>query len=359
MSHIYKWLANSATLSIFACLPNIIYSGFVYADQASSVSAETATQAISDSTQSQAVGPVQTSSDEDRYFPIWGKEARELGYVLPKAYGFSLSYMSMNQPIKIDSIDLSGPIRGLPNQDLRTISDALFNNYLDISDAKQEASNVTLRADMWVLPFLNVYGILGYTDGTSSAPITCKQGRPVDPGGFLHPNPVHRIMNALCGDNPEETRHIGNFDLDYHGMTYGIGTTIAGGVGNWFTILDLNYTRTELDILDGQIDSVVISPRFGYRFTPYNKELRVWVGGMYQGVQQEMSGKLSDILTGNLGRDVNAIAPDGRFDVKQELESEWNTTFGFNYVISPTWDVIGEVGVGKRTSAFIGLDYRY
>ncbi len=353
-NHIHKWLTISATVIFFACL-----SHFAMAND-TQLSQHTPTTPVSTNSipDNQTVTPAKDSSD-DRYFPIWGKEARKLGYVLPKTYGFSLSYMSMDQPIKINSINLSGPIRGLPNQDLATVSDALFDDYLDISNAKQKASNVTLRADMWVLPFLNMYGILGYTDGTSTAPITCKQGRPVEPGGILHPNLMNRIVNALCGDNPDETRHIGNFDLDYHGMTYGIGTTLAGGVGNWFTILDANYTRTELDILDGQIDSVVISPRLGYRFTPYDKELRVWVGGMYQGVQQEMAGKLNDILSGNLANDVNAVAPNGRFDVKQELESEWNTTVGVNYVLSSTWDVIGEIGIGERTSAFVSLEYRY
>ena len=305
----------------------------------------------------EVVGPVKPkqNAEQDRLFPIWGKEARERGYVLPKTYGLSLSYLSMDQPIKINSINLSGPLTIAPNQDLSTISNALFDNYLDISDATQEASNVTLRADMWLLPFLNIYGLLGYTDGTSSAPITCKAGRPTRVIG----NPLAALINSVCGSDSNETRRVGTFDLDYHGVTYGVGTTLAGGVGNWFTIVDINFSRTELDILDGQINSVVISPRVGYRFNPYNHELRVWVGGMYQGIQQEMAGNLSDILSGDLARAVNSIAPDGRFDVKQELESEWNTTLGFNYVLSPTWDVIAEIGMGERTSAFVGLDYRY
>lgn len=317
---------------------------FAYADVASSTQQDT-----------EKVGPKQ-EIEQDRLFPIWGKEARERGYTLPKTYGLSLSYMSMDQPININSIDLSGPLSVAPNQDLNAISDVLFDRYLDISDATQQANNITLRADMWVFPFLNVYGLLGYTEGTSSAPITCKAGRPTS-----HPikNPLAPIINAVCGADANETRRVGTFNLDYQGLTYGVGTTLAGGVGNWFTILDINFSRTELDILDGQINSVVISPRVGYRFSPYNHELRVWVGGMYQGIQQKMAGNLSDILSGELASKVNAISPDGRFDVRQELESEWNTTLGFNYVLNSSWDVVGEVGMGERTSAFIGLGYRF
>ncbi|VDZ97115.1 Uncharacterised protein [Salmonella enterica subsp. enterica] len=34
------------------------------------------------------------------------------------------------------------------------------------------------------------------------------------------------------------------FKLDFKGTTYGIGTTLVGGVGNWFTAVDANYTQT-------------------------------------------------------------------------------------------------------------------
>ncbi len=45
------------------------------------------------------------------------------------------------------------------------------------------------------------------------------------------------------------------FKLDFKGTTYGIGTTLVGGVGNWFTAVDANYTQTQFDILDGSIDA--------------------------------------------------------------------------------------------------------
>ena len=36
---------------------------------------------------------------------------------------------------------------------------------LNIPAAKTASHTVLLRADAWVLPFLNVYGMLGYTNG--------------------------------------------------------------------------------------------------------------------------------------------------------------------------------------------------
>ncbi len=78
---------------------------------------------------------------------------------------------------------------------------------------------------------------------------------------------------------------------------------LVGGVGNWFTVLDANYTQTRFDILDGSIDALTFSPRVGYRFStpsvdalhlPAGK-LNLWVGSMYQDVQQEFKGSLSDL----------------------------------------------------------------
>ncbi|EKL10095.1 hypothetical protein VCHC17A1_3901, partial [Vibrio cholerae HC-17A1] len=56
------------------------------------------------------------------------------------------------------------------------------------------------------------------------------------------------------------------FNLDFKGDTYGAGFTLAGGYNQFFGTFDLNYTKTNLDILDGDIKALVISPRVGYEF---------------------------------------------------------------------------------------------
>ena len=94
-----------------------------------------------------------------------------------------------------------------------------------------------------------------------------------------------------------------DFVLKFKGTTYGLGTTFAGGVGNWFGLLDLNYTRTKLNIIDGNIKAFTLAPRVGYRFVlpaidtiklPQSK-FSLWVGTMYQNVDQNFHGKLSKL----------------------------------------------------------------
>ena len=78
----------------------------------------------------------------DRVLPIWGQEAFERGYELPKPFGFSVIYMDLSQPLNVENIGLRN-ISGL--EDLLNIR---------TSQAQQDGKNITFRADMWLLPFL-------------------------------------------------------------------------------------------------------------------------------------------------------------------------------------------------------------
>ena len=161
------------------------------------------------------------------------------------------------------------------------------------------------------------------------------------------------------------------FQLDFKGTTYGVGTTLVGGIGNWFTAFDANYTQTRFDILDGSIDAFTISPRIGYRFnTPGNDtlhlpsgKLNLWVGTMYQDVQQEFKGSLSDLTmpSAALQDMVNLANKDnkGRFDVKQHLSSPWNVLVGAQYELTRHFTVTTELGFADRNSFFLAGEYRF
>ncbi len=70
-----------------------------------------------------------------------------------------------------------------------------------------------------------MYGTVGYTDGHSISQIGV--GLMTKNGHVFHPADLQNLK----------------FKLDFKGTTYGIGTTLVGGVGNWFTAVDANYTR--------------------------------------------------------------------------------------------------------------------
>ncbi|PKH06985.1 virulence protein [Moritella sp. Urea-trap-13] len=282
------------------------------------------TQVVS-TTLTESESELLSAAEYDRYernFPIWAQEAIDLGHELPKPYGFSMTYMKMEQPLVVDSVAFSGigPI----------IDDRVK---VGTSTAQQESETLTLRGDVWVLPFLNVYGILGYTQGSSTAMVS-------------------PVVDWWIRDPKEYGPYA--FELNFKGITYGAGTTIVGGIDNWFALLDVNYTNTALDILDGEISSIVVSPRVGYRWKFKGHDMQLWTGAMYQNVEQTFEGNLSDIGVNLPGRWGN-----GKFKVEQHLEDKWNTLIGGQAQITNNVDLLMEAGVGTRRSMMVSLGYRF
>lgn len=257
--------------------------------------------------------------------PLWKEKAEALGYTLPKPLGLNLSYMAMEQGINVDSI----AIQGLPFQQL--VLD------LKAEPGRQYTEVLTLRADVWLLPFLNVYGLVGKLEGYSTTDVTLS-------AGF---NP----------DRPLITKKINDFRLDLDGYTTGFGVVLVGGYQNWFALVDASLTQSRLTVVDGNIDAFVISPRVGYDFHRHNLPLRLWVGAMYQDVEQTLQGSLVDLgLPGNLGA---ALPNTARFEVKQHLQTPWNALLGLQYQLNESWSLLGEFGFGERQSLFFSIDRRF
>ncbi len=295
----------------------------------------------------------------DRWFPLLGDKAVQMGYELPEPFGIGINYMNIRQNIDVKSIGFSG--LGLGNH---AFPGDLFK--IDASKTRQYSKTRTLRLDAWILPFWNVYGIAGKTRGHSISSI----GVDSDPRQFkgdlinqMISGIIHGMHNAGNFDNL-------NFELKFKGNTYGIGTVLAGGTGDWYGLVDINYTQTRFDILDGSIDALTISPRVGYRFdTPGLSaigltpgKLNLWVGTMYQNVQQEFKGNLNDLSMPASLKALMAMANQnggGRFDVKQHLQSPWNILLGAQYGITKHFNLATELGFAERNSIMVSGEYRF
>lgn len=276
--------------------------------------------------------------------PFLGEEARKRGYDLPEPFGVNINYMNIRQNINVDSINFNGlSLRG----------HSLDNAFkINVGNTRERSKTETLKLDAWLLPFMNVYGLIGYTDGHSVSQIGV---------GIKGPRKYR---------TPANLQNLA-FQLDFKGTTYGVGTTLVGGVGNWFTAFDANYTQTQFDILDGSINAFTVSPRVGYRLTTPGVEalhmpsgkLNLWVGSMYQDVQQEFSGSLNDLTmpSAALQKMVDIANKDGngRFDVKQHLQSPWNVLVGAQYELTRNVNITTEIGFADRNSFFAAGEYRF
>lgn len=269
--------------------------------------------------------------------PFFGKQIRERGYDLPDPYGIGYNYMNMHQNIIVNSIGFSGLGDGgeMPS-DLIGIK---------VGHTREKSKTQTARLDTWLFPFMNIYGVVGHTKGSSVSNID------VSFAGY----PLVKDMD---------------FTLKFKGTTWGGGTTIAYGYHNWFGTADFNYTRTSFDILAGQITAFTFTPRVGYRFTVPGSanysipvsHASVWIGSMYQDVSQNFRGKISDLhLPGQLAEVVSALNPEdkARFRVKQHLKSPWNMLAGAQYELTRNFNLTAEVGFQKRNSLMLGGEFRF
>ena len=268
--------------------------------------------------------------------PIWKEEAEARGYTLPEAFGLNISYMKQTQDISVDSVGFDGSypvdLGWLGKHDI-PLSDVV--QIEPVGTGKQMSEVLTLRGDVWLFPFLNLYGIVGTLNGYSETTIKVKA----------------LGSEKLSGTMP--------FRLELDGTLYGAGFVLAGGYKDVFALVDASYTETKLNVIDGTISSIVISPRIGYDFSRFGAPLRLWVGAMYQDVEQSLSGNLTDVgLTGNLGNLVGQV-DNGRFNVEQHLVTPWNPLLGMQYKIHDRLYLLGEAGLGDRQSLFLSVDMRF
>ncbi|HAF5791477.1 TPA: hypothetical protein G8M32_004655 [Salmonella enterica] len=292
------------------------------------------------------------TTDDNSFLPLLGEVAKTHGYDLPEPFGINVNYMNMRQNIDVDSIRFSG---------LGLTGHAFPSDLFDIqaSHTRERSITKTVKLDAWLFPFMNIYALVGKTRGSSHSTVSVDSS---PANGF--------ISSIIHGMNESGALKNLDFSLRFHGTTYGAGTVLAGGYGNWYGLMDINYTRTDFNILDGHTDAFTLTPRVGYRFTTPGVEilslpagkLSVWVGTMYQNVQQTFRGKLSDLnIPASFGglmtlADQNG---NGRFEVKQHLHSPWNLLAGASYEITRNVNVTTEVGFAERNSVLVSAEYRF
>ncbi len=223
---------------------SLLATGFSYADSDRPLLSLSVSQSGGTALNSEGSLDTRTPASQSRVLPIWGDEARARGYDLPEPFGVSYNYMNLRQDVIVDKIGFSSD----------TASGQQLLSLVGVDAGHTRSSNKShmLKLDSWILPFLNIYGVYGKTRGSSQAQLDS-----VSLGG-----------QRFTGGLP--------FNLDYKGNSYGAGFTLAGGYNQFFGTFDLNYTKTNLDILDGDIKSLSHYTSCGLRvcFSTFNCRTR-------------------------------------------------------------------------------------
>lgn len=289
-------------------------------------------------------------------FPILGKGAAKRGYDLPYAYGISGIYFTQRQEILItrtligfngsEKVDVSSLIKFGP-----TI--ATTNAY-------------TVRPDIWVLPFLNLYGILG--GGTTQTDVTL-----LSPVGF-------------------ETSQ--RFSVS----SFGLGATLTGAFGPIWVAWDNNYNFADVEVVVEPVPAFNSSFRIGHSIPSLKnpeQNFSIWIGSFYQSIQNDTQGSItiSDVFPGFgqgnvidiLDEWADGLPPAQRVVVKQiirkledaaagidpgnssidykidkKVAAPFNLIFGSQFQYNKNWMFRTELGVfGKRSQFLLNLNYRF
>jgi len=201
--------------------------------------------------------------------PIWGAKATAKGFKLPLSAGVSVNYFGQKSDIIIE--DLFVGFNNGPMYDLDEI--------IRFDKAISTANSINIRPDIWVFPFLNVYGILG----------KAKTSTEIGAGLWL-PDSAN-VWNEVSTFSS-----IAKFDA----TVAGLGITPTMGVGGGWMALDMNFSWSDISALNKPVFTFVFGPRFGktFKFKKPDRNIAVWAGGFRVHLSAETVGSLniSDVL---------------------------------------------------------------
>ena len=334
---------------------------------------------------------IQSTNEWPYSMPILGKKAVERGYKIQLPYGLNVNYVYNRMDLEISEVGMS--IGDDPNSELnQLIKEHVTLETLNFENTIATTNGMNLRADVWVLPFFNVYGLYSSNSGSTEVSL---QPEWFDEEGNL-------VLSL-----PDITSKV-----NFTASTFGIGTTLVGKLPkNYFFSLDGNMSWSSSELLDEPAVLTVFSGRIGDRIALRNNMmLSVYVGGMYREFV-EAKGNFGSIALDealpNIGNQlfpaiderinanneeiaglnpnnpidqariqvlenkneslreiesvfVELISSDVNYGIKKEIINNWSVQFGFNLEINDHIQVRGEFGKAQGNDFILaGIQYRF
>jgi len=301
----------------------------------------------------------------DYTFPILGQGAYSQGFDIPYPVGVMVNAMWMDQGLLLDNMQL-GLLTDTRDIPLTPV------DFIGFGDNTNTSYSFNVRPDIWIFPFLNVYGLFGV--GSSHTEV------------FL--------------TDPIEMKSV----VDQGIRTMGFGVMGAAGVGPMWLSVDANFTWNKPELLDKATRVNVLGIRLGHTFVFKNKPERnigLWVGGMRLAMATETKGAIemidalppetwdrADEIVADYWDWYNGLNPildagkirvadevftpiiesidnaDGssviRYGMDKQTKQLWNGTIGMQFQLNKKWQFRTEAGlIGDRKSALLSVNYRF
>ena len=229
--------------------------------------------------------------------PIWGDKATKRGYDLPYSAGLSIQYFGQRSDIVIENLKVG--FNGGTMHDMDQV--------VRFDKAESASDGVSLRPDIWLYPFLNVYGIFGVSAASTDVGY-----------GIWLPDSAGREQEIL---------HLGT-KVDFTAATLGFGLTPTIGVGGGWLALDMNFTWTDVPQLSKPAQSFVFDPRMGksFKLRRPDENINIWAGGFRLAINTGTTGSipLSDALPIDQWQSSVDQAQAEVTRRNQEIDAWWN-----------------------------------
>ena len=251
---------------------------------------------------------IEIESDDtayDRRFPLGAQAAIDRGVTLPKPWGISFSHVTNNQAQSIENLAVALG-KGAPPPQGSELVDLPF---VSIQNASSRTTTKQIRADLWVLPFLNIFGGIGAVSGNVPLDVVVD----LDQTGLCPPI-------VTCGS-------VGaSFNASVETNTATLGLVGAYGWDNWFVSGSASSTLSFGGKTEEAVQSHTVSGRFGRRwaFGP-GHVVAPFVGVSYLDLDQVVEG-----VTGLQDAFPDGDSLDVRYRARISNTNKWSGIIGLN-----------------------------
>ena len=230
--------------------------------------------------------------------PIWGKKVAEKGFDLPYSAGIGVNYLWQNSDILISNVNIGfngGPLYNV-------------DELIRFNSTSAESWGFNIRPDVWVLPFLNVYGIFARAES----------------------NTIVDVSVVLPGVEASEELFSIQTSPEFSSQTTGFGITPTMGVFGGWIAFDMNFTWTDVDKQEKPVFAFIFDPRIGKTFKlggRRDRNISFWVGGFRVKVNRDTRGSLplGDALPIDEWNSKIAAGQERVGEAQVELDTWWES----------------------------------
>lgn len=291
-------------------------------------------------------------------FPIFGRKLSKRGFDIPYPMGVMVNTVLVSQEVEVSDLQV-----GINNKQMVPL------DFIEFGTVKANVQTAIVRPDLWVLPFLDIYGLAGFARAQTKVSVKA---------------PVQFTTDA-----------------DFQGYVLGFGATLAGGYHRLILISDLNLTWTQMNNIDGSTFAKNLSLRPGMNFRlPRDpaKSIAFWIGANGFFVNRVTAGTidLANLSSNTSRNDLESISRETapwyqslstdekevvrtlaqhsldkmngignrtlvvRYSLVKKPLSNWSMVAGGQFQFNHHWQVRMEAGfLGGKKSFMLSGNYRF